>query len=178
MFIRYLMLAAKVFDNSSLSPLRRAANIITDYNPGQPRGQPDNAGQFAKAGGGSQNKGLQNNRKRVKLNATGSNKFLVKDFINKERREYHVNKHLHEEAFAGMSADDYVKAGIALLESAVTPGGIRGYLEPSGNTIVRYDPRRHWYAVGNPNDGIWSLYSMSPQKFERRYRGNARHGKH
>ena len=178
MFTRYLLLAARILDGKFVSPLRRAADIITDDNPDQPRGQPDNAGQFVKAGGGSQNKSLQNIHKRVKLNATGSNIFLVKDFIDKERREYHIRKHLHEEAFSGMSADDYVNAGIALLESAVTSGGIRGYLESSSNTIVRYDPRRHWYAVGNPNDGMWSLYSMSPQKFERRYRRNARHGKH
>lgn len=45
-FKRYLLLAARMFDHNriDLSPLRRAASIITDYSPDQPRGQPDNAG--------------------------------------------------------------------------------------------------------------------------------------
>lgn len=139
-----------------------------------PRGQPGNAGQFASAGG---NNDLQKSPKRVKLNSKGKNIFLVKDFINKERRDYHVKKHLNEPAFKGMSPEEYVTCGISLLESEVIPGKIRGYLEPTGNTIVRYDPAKQWYAVGNPNDGIWSLYSMSPDKYERRARSVLNHGK-
>lgn len=50
MFTRYLLLVARILDGKFVSPLRRAADIITDDNPDQPRGQPDNAGQFVKAG--------------------------------------------------------------------------------------------------------------------------------
>lgn len=67
MFIRYLVLAARVFDNSYLSPLRRAASIITDYNPDQPRGQPDNAGQFVKAGGANVSKHLNSKSTNFRL---------------------------------------------------------------------------------------------------------------
>ncbi len=56
MFTRYLLLAARILDEKFVSPLRRAADIITDDNPDQPRGQPDNAGQFVKAGGASKPK--------------------------------------------------------------------------------------------------------------------------
>lgn len=45
-----LILAVRILNEKFISPLRRAADIITDYDPDQPRGQPGNAGQFAKAG--------------------------------------------------------------------------------------------------------------------------------
>lgn len=151
------------------------ANDAVWHEDDHPRGQPGNAGQFASVGG---NNDLQKSSKRVKLNPKGKNNFLVKDFINKERRDYHVKKHLSEPAFKGMSPEEYVASGISLLESEVIPGKIRGYMEPTGNTIVRYDPVKQWYAVGNPNDGIWSLYSMSPDKYERRARSVLNHGKH
>ena len=151
----------------------------TDYDPDPNRGQPENAGWFAEKGKGNTKKNdLSEKGKRVKLSPKGKNKFLVRDFINQERRKYHINKHLHEPAFAGLSEEEYIQKGIELLESEVTSGGIRGYLEPGGTTIVRYDPKRQWYAVGNPNDGMWSFYSMSPEKFEERYRRAVRYGKH
>ncbi len=53
MFIKYLLLAARVLDDKLVSPLRRVADVIIDYNPNQPRGQPNNRGQFKKNGGGS-----------------------------------------------------------------------------------------------------------------------------
>ena len=151
----------------------------TDYDPNPNRGQPENAGWFAEKGKENTKKNdLSEKGKRVKLSPKGKNKFLVRDFINQERRKYHINKHLHEPAFAGLSEEEYIQKGIELLESEVTSGGIRGYLEPGGTTIVRYDPKRQWYAVGNPNDGMWSFYSMSPEKFEERYRRAVRYGKH
>lgn len=151
----------------------------TDYDPHPNRGQPENAGWFAEKGKENTKKNdLSEKGKRVKLSPKGKNKFLVRDFINQERRKYHINKHLHEPAFAGLSEEEYIQKGIELLESKVTSGGIRGYLEPGGTTIVRYDPKRQWYAVGNPNDGMWSFYSMSPEKFEERYRRAVRYGKH
>ena len=151
----------------------------TDYDPTPNRGQPENAGWFAEKGKENTKKNdLSEKGKRVKLSPKGKNKFLVRDFINQERRKYHINKHLHEPAFAGLSEEEYIQKGIELLESEVTSGGIRGYLEPGGTTIVRYDPKRQWYAVGNPNDGMWSFYSMSPEKFEERYRRAVRYGKH
>ncbi len=151
----------------------------TDYDPDPNRGQPENAGWFAEKGKENTKKNdLSEEGKRVKLSPKGKNKFSVRDFINQERRKYHINKHLHEPAFAGLSEEEYIQKGIELLESKVTSGGIRGYLEPGGTTIVRYDPKRQWYAVGNPNDGMWSFYSMSPEKFEERYRRAVRYGKH
>lgn len=151
----------------------------TDYDPNPNRGQPENAGWFAEKGKENTKKNdLSEKGKRVKLSPKGKNKFLVRDFINQERRKYHINKHLHEPAFAGLSEKEYIQKGIELLESEVTSGGIRGYLEPGGTTIVRYDPKRQWYAVGNPNDGMWSFYSMSPEKFEERYRRAVRYGKY
>lgn len=150
-----------------------------DYN-----GNHDPAtGQFAEAdgaGGGGKNpanKDLKNTTKRVKLNPTGKNTFLVKAFVDERRRVIHINKHLKKEkAFEGMTEEEYINAGIELLESEVVPGGIRGFMEPSGNTIVRYNPAKHWYAVGNPNDGIWSLYEMTPQEFEDKRRRALSHG--
>lgn len=150
-----------------------------DYN-----GNHDPAtGQFAEAdgaGGGGENpenKDLKNTTKRVKLNPNGKNTFLVKAFVDERRRVIHINKHLKKEkAFEGMTEEEYINAGIELLESEVVPGGIRGFMEPSGNTIVRYNPAKHWYAVGNPNDGIWSLYEMPPQEFEARRRRALNHG--
>ncbi len=55
-FKRYLLIAARMFDHNRrcLSPLRRAASIIADYSPDQPRGQPDNAGQFVKIAGATE----------------------------------------------------------------------------------------------------------------------------
>lgn len=150
-----------------------------DYN-----GNHDPAtGRFAEAdgaGGGGKNpanKDLKNTTKRVKLNPTGKNTFLVKAFVDERRRVIHINKHLKKEkAFEGMTEEEYINAGIELLESEVVPGGIRGFMEPSGNTIVRYNPAKHWYAVGNPNDGIWSLYEMTPQEFEDKRRRALSHG--
>ena len=150
-----------------------------DYN-----GNHDPAtGQFAEADGGGgggknpANKDLKNTTKRVKLNPTGKNTFLVKAFVDERRRVIHINKHLKKEkAFEGMTEEEYINAGIELLESEVVPGGIRGFMEPFGNTIVRYNPAKHWYAVGNPNDGIWSLYEMTPQEFEDKRRRALSHG--
>ena len=48
-----LILAARILAEELVSPLMRAANIITDYDPDQSRGQPGNAGQFTKTGSAS-----------------------------------------------------------------------------------------------------------------------------
>ena len=137
------------------------------------RGQPGNAGQFTKTGGAEssnseENKsdnGLQNDggSGNVKVSPSGVNHFIVRGFCNKERHQYHVNKHLAE--FPGLSEEQYVSEGIRLLEQKVEPGGIRGYMEPDG-TIVRYDPRKQWYACGKPKDGMWSFYTMPVKDFE------------
>lgn len=169
----------KSFERSVRDACERLLGEVHDYNSNHDPA----TGQFAEAdgtGGGGENpanKDLKNTTKRVKLNPTGKNIFLVKAFVDERRRVIHINKHLKKEkAFEGMTEEEYVNAGIELLESEVVPGGIRGFMEPSGNTIVRYNPAKHWYAVGNPNDGIWSLYEMPPHEFEARRRRALNHG--
>lgn len=72
-FKRYLLLAARMFDHNriDLSPLRRAASIITDYSPDQPRGQPDNAGQFVKVGGATKSEKIPSRKPKSRCKKTG-----------------------------------------------------------------------------------------------------------
>lgn len=103
---------------------------------------------------------LQYAGKSGNVSPRGANEIKVKSFVNKERHDYHINKHLKEEPeFAGMTEQQYVDAGVALLGSACE-NGIEGYTDSFGN-IIRYDKKKNWFAVGS-TDGIWSFYA--PEK--------------
>lgn len=129
----------------------------------------DSLGRFT----GKQKKDLQRDGNNGKVKPSGANTFTVRGFCNEKRRKYHVEKHLHE--FSGMSEKEYVEEGIKLLEQPVTKGGIRGYMESDG-TIVRYDPKRHWYACGKPKDGVWSFRVQTLQRYENKRKQVMRHG--
>ena len=147
------------------------------------RGQPRNAGQFTKTGekgsnNGEENKsdnGLQNDggSGNVKVSPSGKNKFLIRGFCDERRRKEHVEKHLQE--FGGMSEEEYTARGIELLEKAVEPGVISGFMEPDG-TIVRYDRKKQWYAVGHPAYGMWSFRVQKVGKYENRRKWVLQHG--
>ncbi len=146
--------------NADTAFMGEADDFNSHHNP--------ESGRFCEAdgvgsGGGAGKNDLPKAGKRGKVKPSGENTFLVRGFCNKERHQYHVNKHLAE--FSGLSEEQYVSEGIRLLEQKVELGGIRGYMEPDG-TIVRYDPRKQWYACGKPKDGMWSFYTMPVKDFE------------
>lgn len=99
---------------------------------------------------------LQYAGKSGKVSPKGANEIKVKDFDSPENRNRHINKHLSEPEFAGMTGQQYVDAGVALLGSACK-NGIEGYVDSFGN-IIRYDKKHNWLAIGLPS-GIHTFYA-------------------
>ena len=104
---------------------------------------------------------LNSNKKNVKVSEKGANVINATDFDTPENRAYHVNKHLGEPDFAGMTEQQYVDAGIKLLGSACEDG-IEGFVKSDG-TIFRYDRRHNWLAIGDVN-GINTFYAPEEGK--------------
>ena len=165
-FKRYLLLAARMFDHNriALSPLRRAASIITDYSPDQPRGQPDNAGQVVKVGGATKSekntkqeakKPLQKDRRRGKLVAGGECTLAVPGFGTAEELDDHWER--HGEQYPGWSKEDYCNHAVWLAEQAPKTGGIRGY-EIGKNIVVRYDPYNNDYVKADVFTGVVTMF--------------------
>lgn len=105
----------------------------------------------------TEKKNLHNSKTNVKVSEKGANVINATDFDTPENRAYHVNKHLKREpAFAGMTEQQYVDAGIKLLGSACGQG-IEGFAKADG-TIYRYDRKHNWLAIGDVN-GINTFYA-------------------
>lgn len=110
----------------------------------------DKSGKFSK-GDGSTSSGNDGN---IKVDASGSNKLSVRKFRSKQFKINHYLK--HGKAMGFKSADEYMRAGVTLLESA-TSNDILGHADKEG-CIIRYDCGKKWFAKGSLSTGIFTFF--------------------
>ncbi len=171
-FKRYLLIAARMFDHNRrcLSPLRRAASIIADYSPDQPRGQPDNAGQFVKIAGATESekstkqeprKPLQKDRRRGKLVKSGECTLATPAFGSQIELDVHWDSHGSQ--YPGWIKEQYEQHAVWLAEQAPKSGGIRGY-EVGRHIVVRYDPYNNDYVKADVGTSAITMFKPSRGK--------------
>lgn len=103
----------------------------------------------------------------AEVSATGTNKFLVRGFANRQKLMNHWrNGRTHREEYPQFqTAEEYEAYALELLEMPVG-GDILGHKDGHGN-VIRYNRKTNDFAKGNPNTGVRSLYK--PEQGEAYY---------
>lgn len=108
-------------------------------------------GKFGKGGSHSTKTKKDGN---VKASPTGTNKFEVKGFKNKQALNNHWKDHGNQ--YPGFTKKQYETRALALVESPVSDS-VLGHIDGNG-IVVRYDKKTNDFVKGRPSRGIYTMF--------------------